>query len=80
MTKTGEKILYDFEQKINDAVFPGLQGGPHNHAIGAIATAMLQAQSEEFKQYQAQVKRNARQLSDEMIKRGYHVVTGNYTE
>ncbi|XP_026679058.1 serine hydroxymethyltransferase, cytosolic [Diaphorina citri] len=76
VTKTGEKILYDYEEKINNAVFPSLQGGPHNHAIGAIATAMLQAQSDEFKSYQAQVKANASHLSDEMIKRGYHVVTG----
>ncbi|KAI5698141.1 hypothetical protein M8J75_002219 [Diaphorina citri] len=75
VTKTGEKILYDYEEKINNAVFPSLQGGPHNHAIGAIATAMLQAQSDEFKSYQAQVKANASHLSDEMIKRGYHVVT-----
>lgn len=76
VTKSGEKVFYDYEQKINQAVFPGLQGGPHNHAIGAIATAMLQAQSQEFKTYQAQVKANASHLSAELTKRGYHVVTG----
>uniref|UniRef100_A0A8D8R1M7 Serine hydroxymethyltransferase n=1 Tax=Cacopsylla melanoneura TaxID=428564 RepID=A0A8D8R1M7_9HEMI len=76
VSKTGQEIMYDFKDKINAAVFPGLQGGPHNHAIGGIATAMLQAQSEEYKQYQAQVKANAKHMSDELIKRKYHVVSG----
>ena len=61
--------MYDIENKINLAVFPGLQvecstcniattflqGGPHNHAIAGIAVAMKQAKSEEFKAYQTQV-------------------------
>lgn len=47
--------MYDFESRINQAVFPGLQGGPHNHAIAAIATAMKQAMSPEFVEYQTQV-------------------------
>lgn len=51
----GEKILYDYETKINQAVFPGLQGGPHNHAIAAIAAAMKQACLPEFVDYQKQV-------------------------
>ena len=45
----------DVETKINMAVFPGLQGGPHNHAIAGIATAMKQAATPEFKLYQQQV-------------------------
>lgn len=40
--KKGEKILYDFEQRINQALFPGLQGGPHNHAIAGVAVALRQ--------------------------------------
>lgn len=48
-------IPYDFENRINQAVFPGLQGGPHNHAIAAIAVAMKFAKTEEFKEYQKQV-------------------------
>ena len=47
----------DVETKINMAVFPGLQGGPHNHAIAGIATAMKQAATPEFRQYQQQVTR-----------------------
>lgn len=52
----GEKIMYDFESKINQAVFPGLQGGPHDNAIAAIATAMKQATTPEFVEYQKQVR------------------------
>jgi glycine hydroxymethyltransferase len=48
-------VSYDFENRINQAVFPGLQGGPHNHAIAAIAIAMKHAKTEEFKSYQEQV-------------------------
>jgi glycine hydroxymethyltransferase len=53
--KSGNKVMYDFETRINNAVFPALQGGPHNHAICAIATAMKQAASPEFKEYMEQV-------------------------
>lgn len=52
----GQQVMYDLEGKINQAVFPGLQGGPHNHAIAAIATAMKQATTTEFKEYQIQVQ------------------------
>lgn len=48
-------VPYDFENRINQAVFPGLQGGPHNHAIAAIAIAMKHAKTDEFKTYQKQV-------------------------
>ncbi|RVE42383.1 hypothetical protein evm_012961 [Chilo suppressalis] len=51
----GTKVMYDFESRINQAVFPGLQGGPHNNAIAGIATAMKQATSSEFVYYQQQV-------------------------
>ncbi|XP_004527405.1 serine hydroxymethyltransferase, cytosolic isoform X2 [Ceratitis capitata] len=72
----GNKVLYDLEDRINAAVFPGLQGGPHNNTIAGIATAFKQAQSKEFVDYQRQVIANARQLCDGMIKRGYNVATG----
>jgi glycine hydroxymethyltransferase len=45
----GKEVFYDFEEKINNAVFPGLQGGPHNMAIAAIAVAMKHAKVCNFK-------------------------------
>ena len=55
VNQAGQKVMYDLENKINQAVFPGLQGGPHNNAIAAIATAFRQAMTPEFKKYQEQV-------------------------
>lgn len=72
----GDKVLYDLESKINEAVFPGLQGGPHNHAIAGIATALLQAQTSEFVAYQKQVVSNAKRLCEGLIKCGYNIATG----
>merc|ERR1712137_440464 len=69
-------VHYDFENRINQAVFPGLQGGPHNHAIAAIAVAMKHAHTEEFKEYQTQVIRNAQELSRGLQELGYKIVTG----
>ncbi|KAJ6655925.1 hypothetical protein lerEdw1_004510 [Lerista edwardsae] len=74
--KTGKEILYNFESLINQAVFPGLQGGPHNHAIAGIAVALKQAMTPEFKAYQKQVVANCKALSQALISLGYHVVTG----
>ncbi|XP_045497774.1 serine hydroxymethyltransferase isoform X2 [Colias croceus] len=72
----GDKIMYDLETKINQAVFPGLQGGPHNHAIAAIATAMKQATLPEFVDYQRQVIKNAQRLCEGLKSRGYEIATG----
>lgn len=72
----GEKVMYDIETKINQAVFPALQGGPHNHAIAGIATAMKQAQMPEFREYQEQVLKNANRLCDGLIKKGYKIAAG----
>jgi len=66
----------DVETKINMAVFPGLQGGPHNHAIAGIATAMKQAATPEFKQYQQQVVANAKAVASGLINLGYNIITG----
>jgi len=75
VTKAGE-ILYDLEDKINEAVFPGLQGGPHNNAIAGIATALKQAMTPEFKAYQQQVVKNAQTLAKALQDRKYTCVTG----
>jgi len=72
----GNPIMYDLEQKINFAVFPGLQGGPHNHTIGALAVCLKQANTREFVEYQKQVLKNSSRLADELNKRGYHLVSG----
>ncbi|KAK5641317.1 hypothetical protein RI129_009864 [Pyrocoelia pectoralis] len=72
----GEKIMYDLETKINNAVFPGLQGGPHNNAIAALATAFKQVKSPEFVQYQKQVVANAKRLATKLMEKGYNITTG----
>lgn len=74
--KNGKDILYDYERKINEAVFPGLQGGPHNNAIGAIAVALKDCLTDDFKNYGQQVIKNSRAMCAELVKRGYKVVTG----
>jgi glycine hydroxymethyltransferase len=74
--KTGEKTMYDLENPINFSVFPGHQGGPHNHTITALAVALKQAQSPDFKLYQQQVVKNAAALADEFLKLGHTLVTG----
>lgn len=74
--KKGNPVMYDFEAKINKAVFPGHQGGPHNHTIAALAVALQQATTPEFKQYQQQVLDNAKALSNFFTTNGLKVVTG----
>lgn len=74
--KKGNPIMYDLEEKINFAVFPGLQGGPHNHTIGALATCLKQAATPDFVEYQKQVLKNCSRLADELNKMGYSLVSG----
>ena len=63
-------------QLLNSAVFPGIQGGPLEHVIAAKAVAFSEALQPEFKEYAAQVKRNAAALADELMKRGFTIVSG----
>ncbi|KAJ2114204.1 Serine hydroxymethyltransferase, cytosolic, partial [Coemansia sp. RSA 922] len=74
--KKGVDTMYDLEKPINQSVFPGHQGGPHNHTIAALSVALKQAQSPEFKEYQAQVLSNAQAFSQSLIDRKYQLVTG----
>ncbi|CAI9635907.1 serine hydroxymethyltransferase [Alternaria burnsii] len=73
--KTGKETLYDLEGPINFSVFPGHQGGPHNHTITALAVALKQAQSEDFKLYQQQVIKNAKALEVAFKSMDYKLVT-----
>lgn len=76
VSKTGEKVMYDLEDKIKQAVFPGLQGGPHNNVIAGIAAALKQANTPEFHAYQQQVVKNAKTLAKELQAKGYTCVSG----
>jgi len=67
--------VYDYEDRINFAVFPSLQGGPHNHQIGALAVALKQVADPKFKEYSKQIRANARALADALMKKGYKLVT-----
>jgi len=73
--KQGKEVMYDYERKINEAIFPGLQGGPHNNAIAAIAVSMKDVASPSFREYGEQVLKNSRALCAEMMSKGYKVVT-----
>jgi glycine hydroxymethyltransferase len=66
----------EHEKAINSAVFPGLQGGPLMHIIAAKAIAFKEALSPEFKQYAAQVKKNAQVVAQTLTQRGLRIVSG----
>ncbi|MFH1170482.1 MAG: serine hydroxymethyltransferase [Candidatus Vogelbacteria bacterium] len=63
-------------KKIDKAVFPGLQGGPHLNQIAAVAVALKEASRPEFKKYAKQVMKNARALADELARLGWRLVSG----
>jgi glycine hydroxymethyltransferase len=65
-----------FETKINQAVFPALQGGPHEHQIAAIATQLKEVATPEFKVYSQQVKKNASALAEKLSSMGYTIASG----
>lgn len=73
-TKKGEIKM--MSQLLNSAVFPGIQGGPLEHVIAAKAVAFAEALDSAFKEYAAQVKKNAAALADELMKRGFTLVSG----
>ncbi|KAL8540701.1 hypothetical protein ACS0TY_002075 [Phlomoides rotata] len=67
---------YDFEEKINFAVFPAMQGGPHNNHIAALAIALKQVSTPEYKTYMQQVKKNAQALASALLRRKCKLITG----
>ena len=71
-----EKTIENIPTLIDRAVFPGMQGGPHEHIIAAKAVAFGEAMKPEFKTYAQQILLNAKTLADEMIKQGFILVTG----
>ncbi len=66
----------DLAPKIDKAVFPGLQGGPHNHTTAAIAVCLKEASTPEFREYAKQVVKNAKALADELMTLGFDLVSG----
>ncbi|KAM6977163.1 serine hydroxymethyltransferase, mitochondrial [Aplochiton taeniatus] len=76
LDKKGKEIMYDLEDRINFAVFPSLQGGPHNHAIAGVAVALKQAQSPMFREYINQVLKNTKSMATALLDKGYTLVSG----
>ncbi|EEY17484.1 serine hydroxymethyltransferase [Verticillium alfalfae VaMs.102] len=72
--KSGKETLYDLENPINFSVFPGHQGGPHNHTITALTVALKQAASPDFKAYQQKVVDNAKAIESKFKALGHKLV------
>lgn len=79
VTNRGLQKDPDLSSKIDKAVFPGLQGGPHDHTTAAIAVALKEASTQEFKDYGRQVIANAKVLAGSLMDRGIKLI-GNGTE
>ena len=73
---TPKGVVKMMSQLLNSAVFPGQQGGPLEHVIAAKAVAFNEALQPEFKEWALQVKKNAAKLAEELIKRGFAIVSG----
>jgi len=66
----------EYARALDDAVFPGLQGGPHNSIIAAVAVALKEAAAEPFRQYAARIIENAQALGAALVERGFDLFTG----
>lgn len=75
-TKKGVNKDKDLAKKIDKAIFPGLQGGPHENSIAAIAVCLKEASSSKFKTYANQIVKNCKKLAGELKKHGFNLVTG----
>ncbi|HXS14636.1 MAG TPA: serine hydroxymethyltransferase [Candidatus Saccharimonadales bacterium] len=76
VTDRGIKKDPELPKRINTAVFPGLQGGPHDNQTAAIAVALKEASTPKFKKYAEQIVKNAKALSEELVKGGLEPVSG----
>jgi len=76
VTDKGIKKDPDLAEKLDKAVFPGLQGGPHDNQTAAIAVCLLEASKPAFKTYGHQVVKNARKLAEELKRYGFNLVSG----
>ncbi len=76
VTEKGFKKDPELGEKINKAVFPGLQGGPHDNQTAAIAVALKEASSLAFKKYGQQIVKNSKALAGELIKSGFNLISG----
>lgn len=74
--KKPERTAENIPSLIDRAIIPGLQGGPHNHQTAAIAVALAEASTPEFKTYGQQIVKNAKKLAAELTARGFSLVTG----
>ena len=66
----------EYAAQIDKAIFPGIQGGPLEHIVAAKAVSFKEALAPEFKEYQKQVVKNCKALADELLKRGFNLVSG----
>lgn len=76
VTQKGLDKEPNLAKKIDSAVFPGIQGGPHDNTTAAIAIALQEASTPEFKAYAKQIVKNAKVLAEELSKHGFNLVTG----
>ncbi len=72
----GKVTEQSFGDLIDKAVFPGLQGGPHDNQIAAVAVALKEASTPAFRKYAEQIKKNAKVLSEELNKKGWRIISG----
>jgi len=79
VTEKGIKKDPDLPAKINKAIFPGLQGGPHDHQTAAIAVALKEAATSKFKTYAKQIVKNTKTLAESLKKEGFTII-GNRGE
>jgi glycine hydroxymethyltransferase len=66
----------EYAEKVDKAVFPGLQGGPHMHTITAVAVALAEADTTEFVAYAKQIVKNAKAMAEKLLECGFNLVSG----